>query len=403
MPLANTPATYGAVARTLHWATALLILTLIPLGIVASRLPYDTGEALTRKALLFQWHKSLGLTLFLLAVIRILWAVTQTRPASLHPDRRAETLLAAVVHWLLYGSLVLVPMTGWIHHAATTGFAPIPWPFGQGLPFVPNDDGVAHTFRALHVIFERVLALSVLLHIAGALKHHLIDRDATLRRMWSGAAATGPARERRSILPPVIAVAVWAAALGIGTGLGLFRPAERAAAAPALAAVASDWTVTGGQVSIAVVQFGRSVTGTFGDWTAVITYDPAVTPATPPAAAGTVTATIAIGSLTLGSVTDQALGPDYLNVADHPVAVYDGTIGLGPEGPVADGTLTLAGASVPLSFPFTLDIAADGTAAMTGTVRLDRRDFALGDIIADAETLGFVVEVILSLTATRGN
>ena len=58
-----------------------------------------------------------------------------------------------------------------------TGFAPILWPFGQGLPFVPQSETVAQVAGAVHWVFTKVMAAAILLHIAGALKHHFVDRD----------------------------------------------------------------------------------------------------------------------------------------------------------------------------------------------------------------------------------
>ena len=150
----NTVSTYGWVERVFHWAIALLIPTAIVLGVIAHGLAYDTDAALARKALLFSLHKSVGLTILAVALARIAWALSQPRPRPLHPDRRAETFLAGLVHWLLYGSLVLVPMLGWATHAATEGFAPIPWPFGQSLPFVPRDPALAETLATLHMVLS---------------------------------------------------------------------------------------------------------------------------------------------------------------------------------------------------------------------------------------------------------
>ncbi|MBS8271498.1 cytochrome, partial [Halomonas litopenaei] len=126
--------TYGTVTKTFHWLTALLIITIVPLGVVAYNLPYETNEQLALKALLFSYHKTLGVIVFAVALARIVWAFTQTKPAPLHPERKSETWLAETVHWLLYISLVAVPLTGWIHHAATEGFAPILLPISQDLP-----------------------------------------------------------------------------------------------------------------------------------------------------------------------------------------------------------------------------------------------------------------------------
>ena len=201
MPLTNTPAAYGTVTKTFHWLTVLLIAATLPLGIIANDLAHQirapgaevTDALVARAALLFSLHKTLGIAVFFTALARIGWALTQTKPGLLNGDRRAEAWLAETVHWLLYGSLLLVPLTGWIHHAATSGFAPILWPLGQSLPLVPQSESLAALTADLHIIFERVLILSILLHVAGALKHHLIDRDATLRRMLPGRTEATPA------------------------------------------------------------------------------------------------------------------------------------------------------------------------------------------------------------------
>ncbi|HKK97771.1 MAG TPA: cytochrome b/b6 domain-containing protein, partial [Marivita sp.] len=180
MHLTNTQSQYGVVTKTFHWLTALGIVLVIPLGIIANDMPYDTSEQLADKAWLFSLHKTVGVTVFFVALARIAWAVSQPKPAPLHPDRKAETLLAEIVHWLLYGSLILVPLSGWIHHAATEGFAPVWWPFGQNLPLVPDDAAVAEAFAGLHIVFERVLVISLILHVGGAVKHAVIDKDSTL-------------------------------------------------------------------------------------------------------------------------------------------------------------------------------------------------------------------------------
>lgn len=398
MSLTNTSRSYGTFAKSLHWLTALLILTLIPLGIVANNLPYDTSEQLARKAQLFQLHKTLGILVFFVALIRITWAVTQKKPGPLHPDRRLEHWAAETVHWLLYGSILLVPLTGWIHHAATTGFAPIYWPFGQNLPFVPKDESVAALFAGLHFVFERVLAASILLHVAGALKHHFIDRDTTLRRMWFGAhQAIDVAPHQREALPIIAALGAWVVALGIGGALGVYGGHSAPPEQVALAEVTSDWKVTDGSVEIAVTQFGGEVTGQFADWTAQISFDPEV----PTGKAGEVTATIAIPSLTLGSVTDQALGPDFFAAETYPTAVFKGDIVVIPDGHAAEGTLTIRDQSVPVTLPFSLTLEGD-TASMTSRVTLNRMDFGVGANMADESSLAFAVKVTVNVTAVRG-
>ncbi|MCR9126064.1 MAG: cytochrome b/b6 domain-containing protein [Rhodobacteraceae bacterium] len=396
----NTARDYGSVAKTFHWLTALLIITVIPLGIVANDMPYDTGEQLARKARLFSIHKTVGVALFFVALARILWALSQPRPALLNGDRRAEAALAATVHWLLYGSLLLVPLSGWIHHSATTGFAPIWWPFGQALPFVPQDETVAAVSAGLHLVLERVLVLAILLHVAGALKHHFVDRDFTLRRMlpFGGPAPAAPQLKHGVALPVVAALAVWGAAIGTGAALGAYDSHTALPSAAELAEVDSEWQVQEGTLAIAVTQLGSEVTGQFAEWTADIAF--AERP--DPGPAGQVDVVVSIGSLTLGSVTAQALGADYFNAQTFPTATFNGEIMRTPEGYVARGPLTIRDVTREVDLPFDLAIA-DGVARMTGALTLARLDFGIGEPVQDAATLGFGVEVRVELTAARSD
>lgn len=400
MPATNTIAHYGSIAKTFHWLTALGILAVIPLGIIANDMPYDTAEQLARKAWLFSLHKTVGVTLFFVALARILWALSQPKPAPLHPERTAETLLAGIVHWLLYGSLLLVPLSGWVHHAATEGFAPILWPFGQNLPLVPESLALADTAAGLHIVFERVLIVSLILHVAGAVKHAVIDRDGTLSRMLPGRTDLAAPRGQttHSVLPPVLAALVWAAAIGLGGLLGAYhKDTARAAEAPALQQVDSDWAVTDGTLGISIRQMGADVTGRFAEWTADITFDETVRAGV----AGAVVVDIAIPSLTLGSVTQQAMGPDYFASAEFPTARFNADLLATETGYIADGTLTLRGTAQPVTLPF--DLTLDGTLArMQGSTVLDRRSFGIGDRMTDAGQLGFEVNVTVDLTAQRG-
>ncbi len=401
MTLHNTALSYGRAARALHWLTAALILTLIPLGFVAENLSHainapgamPTQAELARVVTLFSLHKTLGVLTFLIALLRLGWMLVQTRPAPLHPNRRTETLLAETIHYALYGALVAVPLSGWVHHAATTGFAPI-WGLGQSLPFVPKDATVAQVASTLHEISVFVMIGALALHIAGALKHHLLDRDGTLARMTRGTPA-GAAHQSSAALPLLAAAAVWAL-VPVGAGsVGLFQPG--ATPAPALDQVSSDWQVTDGTLSLAITQMGNRVEGQFSDWTAQISF--ADDPAQPKN--GQITVTVSIPSLTLGGVTEQAMGPDYFDATAFPTAVFTADILRAEQGFVADGTLSIKDQTVPLSLPFTLTLDGD-TATATGVTATDRRSFAIGDQVPEESTLGFGVDIRFALTASRG-
>jgi cytochrome b561/polyisoprenoid-binding protein YceI len=394
MLLANTPERYGAVTKTFHWLTAIGILTMIPMGFVAVNLPAGSEQEIADKIWLFSLHKTAGVTLFFIALARIIWAVTQAKPVALHPDRRLETFAAEVVHWMLYGALVFVPLSGWLHHAALDGFAPIWWPFGQNLPLVPKSDSVATLFAGMHFLFILVLVASLAAHISGALKHVFIDRDATLARMLPGRTEAGGPRHARSGLAPFSAAAViWAAVTGVAATAPLSRPGP-----PALVSVASDWGVQDGTIALTITQNGTAVTGAFDEWTAAISYDPK----SGAGQAGEATVTIAMNSLILGAVTDLARGTDYLATTQFPTATYKGPIMRTQDGSlVLDGTLSLRDIDIKSRLPFELTL--DGsTARAQGTLRLDRRDFSIGAGVTDAGQLGFDVVIEIDLIAVKG-
>lgn len=395
MSLSNSSARYGNLVKLFHWLTALGIFIMIPLGITANNAPSGNEAELAWKVQLFSAHKTLGIAVLALAVIRIAWMLTQPKPAPLHPERKLETLAAETVHILLYGSLILVPISGWIEHAATTGFAPILWPLGQSLPFVPQSPELAETMAGAHIVLERVLVISLFLHIAGALKHAFVDRDQTLARMLPGHADIPETQaEKHTKLPFALALVAWVAAFGVAINLGVFDhgPAQSAE----LEQVDTDWQVQSGELGLTIQQFGKPVTGAFETWTAAITYDETL----PDGKIGAVEVTVSIGSVSIGSVTSQALGADYFDNAQFPTATFTADI-LRTEGAHhADGTLTLRGASLPLSFPFDLQLDGD-SAAMTASFALNRQDFGIGSNMQDEGQLANTVDVNVALTATR--
>ncbi len=410
MPYNNSPTSYGSVTKTFHWLTALLILSAIPLGIIASNLAHGLRDpsitpdeaTLQLTATLFSLHKTIGVSVFFVALARILWAVSQPKPGLLNGDNAPEAWLAETVHWLLYGSLVAVPLTGWIHHAATTGFAPIWWPFGQSLPFVPKNEHLAGFTSTLHYTLQWVLVGAVSLHIIGALKHHVVDGDATLRRMLPAYAPAQPTEQQPNhVLPFITALVIWASALGGASMLGWFTHSHAvvgdAAAAPELAQVESDWQVEEGALTISVRQMGSDVAGSFADWTADISYDEAPDDT---GRHGKVEVTIATTSLTLGSIGEQAKGAGYLAANTHPTARFAADLMARDSGHMAVGTLSIRDQSVAVEMPFDLTINGD-TAIASGTLGVDRRDFGIGADVKDEGSLGFAVEIAFELTATR--
>ncbi|MTI03611.1 cytochrome b/b6 domain-containing protein [Roseibium sp. RKSG952] len=406
MPLTNTISSYGGVTKVFHWLTALLILTALPLGWVAESMAhaiYDpsiasTEEDIARAARLFSLHKTIGITVFFVALARILWALTQTKPGLLNAENKPEAFAAETVHWLLYGSLVLVPLSGWVHHAAAEGFAPILWPFGQNLPLVPKSAYLAELTANLHWLFMWTLVGALALHIMGALKHHVVDKDSTLRRMLPGRSdAPQPPDQHHSMVPALAAAIVWVGVLSGGWMTGTFDDdAHGETDATELTEVQSDWKVQDGNLSITITQLGSPVTGTFADWTAAIIFDET----DDPGLAGSVDVTVAIGSLSLGTVTDQAMGADFFDNAQFPTAQFSADLYKTDEGYEARGPLTIRDKTLDVVLPFTLDIE-DDTATMAGELELNRLDFDVGKSMPAEDSLAFAVTVSVELTATE--
>ncbi|MGI9424617.1 MAG: cytochrome b/b6 domain-containing protein [Hyphomicrobiaceae bacterium] len=413
--LYNTRASYGLITQLIHWVMAALILILIPLGIYMHELPADTAAEAAGKSWYYSLHKTLGVTALLIAVVRVAWTVFQPHPQLLNVDRKWESLAARSVHWMLYGAIIAMPLTGWLYHSATEGFAPIWWPFAQGLPFVGKDPGLAAVYQAAHFLTGVLLGACLLLHVGGAIKHAVIDRDDTLRRMVPGLIdlerADAPVTKSDSAprprwLPAIIAmfafVVLGCAAVfnvtGGAPGESSGSVSAQAGARPAGSA-ASGWQVDKdkSRLEIQIIQSGKPIAGHFQSWTATIVLDPDNLPA------ARIDVAIDVASLALGSVSSQAVSSNFLNAADHPTArfISRAITNTGTNAYEARGELTLAGQTRPLTLPFKLTISGTHAAA-GGEVSIDRLAFGVGSKgFSDSNMLGLDVRVRVMLEATR--
>lgn len=185
---AAAPARYSHVAIALHWLMALAIVGLLGVGMWMTDLP-----ASPQKIQIYGWHKWIGLTVLGLALLRVLWRVHRRPPAAMPGMPRWQERAAASVHGLLYALMFAMPLSGWLLNSAT-GF-PLTW---FGLFKVPaliarNRDAIAF-WEQVHEYLAWALMALIALHVAGALKHHFIDRDGLLQRMWPqrrGSASNG--------------------------------------------------------------------------------------------------------------------------------------------------------------------------------------------------------------------
>jgi cytochrome b561 len=177
MAFRNTTARWGILAQTLHWIVVLLVITQFILARIAHELPLG----LEKLAMLAR-HKSVGITILLLVVIRLIWRWMNPTPALPDTLKPYERVLAKVTHGGLYLLLFAMPITGWIMSSARN--FPVSWWGLVQLPdFVAPNRPLYDAMHATHETLAWLLALTALLHIAAALKHHFILKDDVLRRM----------------------------------------------------------------------------------------------------------------------------------------------------------------------------------------------------------------------------
>ncbi|PTW62446.1 cytochrome b561 [Breoghania corrubedonensis] len=172
---------YGAAARTFHWITAALVLTMVPAGFVMLSAPSGAIQNF-----LFDYHRSCGVVLFVLTVARLAWRWKSPPAAIIEDIPLIQRIVARVVHFLLYALLLVQPIVGWIGTSAFGAKITVFWLFVLP-PIVDKDKAVADTFLELHETLGLTMTALVAMHIAGALYHHFIRRDRTLMRMVAGA------------------------------------------------------------------------------------------------------------------------------------------------------------------------------------------------------------------------
>ncbi|WP_407520021.1 cytochrome b [Methylobacterium oryzisoli] len=176
---------YSIVAILLHWASALCVLVLIGMGLVMTH----AALAPMRQFELYQWHKSLGITALALTALRLAWRAAHPAPPLPAAMPRPERWAASSTHVLLYLLLVGLPLTGWAvvslspFNIPTVLFGALPWPH-LPLAEVFSDPAWAEgVVKRVHAYGAWLLTAFLVLHVAAALRHHLILRDDTLRRM----------------------------------------------------------------------------------------------------------------------------------------------------------------------------------------------------------------------------
>jgi cytochrome b561 len=181
---------YTGIAVALHWIVALLMIANVALAWIWPHL----ADASVRPAI--DVHKSIGILVLGLAILRLLWRLSHQPPALPTSYQSWEIGVSHVTHWLLYAVIFFMPLSGWIMDSAWKDAATHPmywfglveWPrIGAILHLDPAlRDKVHDIFGASHVYCADLLYALFVLHVGGALKHQWIDKEPEVQRMWFG-------------------------------------------------------------------------------------------------------------------------------------------------------------------------------------------------------------------------
>ena len=429
MSMSPPPSRYSSAAIFLHWTLALLLMFQLSLG---WRL---VGLAGLPQFVAYQLHKTIGLSILLLSLARLALRLMVRRPA---PARMSPPLafLAGAVHALLYVVMIGGPITGWILVSTakvkvqTMFFGVIHW------PHLPLGAGWHDPAEGAHALLAWLLLGLVVLHVAGALRRHLM-RDDILARMMPRAIR---GRGTHGLLAGVAILAI----LGVMAAAQFMtfspkpsaapvdEPSNAANAANAMneadnvvnAAAASEpqvgnatvneaatddaakaavpWRIqSGGQLGFKADYSGSAVDGAFKRWDGDILFSPDDLPNS------RISVTIDLASVdTADSQRDDTLRSDgFFDVATHPKATFRSTriTHRGGKAYRAAGTLSLHGQQRPVTVDFTLDIKGDD-ATVAGTAPLSRTAFGVGTgEWADTGTIKDAVGVTFRFKAKRSN
>lgn len=354
---------YDKVAIGLHWLTALAILSLFAMGWTMTSLRPGS----TLQFSLYQWHKSVGITVLALTGIRVAWRLAHPAPALPNTMPEWEKILAKMGHLGLYALMIAMPAIGWgivstsAFNIPTMLYGFIPLPHLGFLVELADKAALNKTLQHAHETGGVIMIVLLIGHVGAALRHHFLLRDGVLARM----------------LPFALVVLV------LGSS----------------AARASEWSVDLGKSQLGFVgnQSGSQFDGRFSRWTAKIDFDPAKPNE------GHAVISIDMGSAVTGNTQKDLSLPqaEWFDTQHFPQATFEAK-GFQPKGGdhfEAKGHLTIRGHDKEVVLPFTLDIAGD-TAHAKGRLSLVRTDYGVGQgAWSTAQYVGLDVAVTVDLVA----
>ncbi|MGO9006265.1 MAG: cytochrome b [Beijerinckiaceae bacterium] len=176
---------FSGTAQALHWLTGVLMFTVLPLAWVMTAVAKDNPN----RAMLFALHKSIGVTILLLTMMRLLWRATNPAPSFPASMTRWDANSAKLSHWLLYVVLVVMPISGYVLSSA--GGHPVTF-FGLfAFPALPQNKGAAKLADEIHLVAQWAVYGLIALHILATAWHIVVRRDGILDRMLPEQSSAG--------------------------------------------------------------------------------------------------------------------------------------------------------------------------------------------------------------------
>lgn len=357
---------YSGIAISLHWLIAILIIGLLVVGKFMTSL----DEADPLRFTLTQWHKSFGISILALSVLRLLWRLAHKAPPLPELTKRWERVASGLVHALLYVLMLGLPLTGWVMVSAsplnisTILFNLVPLPHLPVLPDLANKAEIAELFHEIHEIASGVLIALLLLHIGAALRHQFVQHDHIMRRMWPdfGHPATkdGVRTFAGLVVVGMLCSVLYKAASTI-------EPSVNANDATRVALTSKS------HVTFTLVLMGEALQGQFESSEVSVNLD-LDDPAGSNLKASVQTASGKTGNPQVDDALPEA---DWFDVINHPVATFQSTMfsAKGPDTFEVAGKLSIRNITRDVSFALSVD---RGAGKATGSFPINRLDFNIG-------------------------
>ncbi|MEL7231810.1 MAG: cytochrome b/b6 domain-containing protein, partial [Pseudomonadota bacterium] len=363
MTTASQSERYTTVAIILHWLIALAIILMLAGGWYMTNLP----DGAPGQYELYQLHKSVGITILLLTITRIVWRVMNPPPPLPADMNEQEKNASHLVHMAFYGLMIALPLTGWLYSSVSTRldvptvlYGVLSWPDVPYAEAMKTNliSGIANTS---HTVLALLAVGMLALHLGGALKHELSAEEGVIKRMLPSGLlgkTKAPSTKGRGTL---VAFGSAIAALVFVTGApGVVIALSGGGAAFAAGSdIEANWAVDYDQSEIRFsgVHDGNDYTGTFQNWDAAIQFDPSA----PEDANVEVTVSTASARASQKLYTDSLPSPEWLNIGAFPTATVEivDITGIKDRAYVSTARLTLKDITIEREFQFVLDIDGD--------------------------------------------